>query len=40
MQYLDGADHASKAYLDKLVDHTDLNELIALEEGVAMSKIF
>jgi len=40
MQHLDGADHASKAYLDKLVDHTDLTELIALEEGVAMSKIF
>ena len=40
MQHIEGADIASKAYLDRLVDHTDLGEVIALEEGAAMTKIF
>ena len=40
MRYIDGADPIIKNYLDRLVDHTDLQEVIVMEEGAAMSRIF
>ena len=40
MRYIDGADPTITNYLDRLVDHTDLQEVIVMEEGAAMSRIF
>jgi len=40
MQHVKDSDRTSQQYLNKLVDHTDLSDVIALDESAAMNLIF
>ncbi len=40
VKHVEVADKATKTYLDRLVDHTNLQDVIALEESAAMNSIF